>query len=134
LEINMNTSYSLTTKPFICFAALVACAVLSGAVQAADHEVTVKVPAGTAGLDPSRPAGALEAYRRLKRAARTACGDGDRVGLEPPTSFAACYERALGDAVRSAHRPQLSVIYLAAHTVRDAATYGIEVPVRLATE
>jgi UrcA family protein len=134
LEINMNTNYSLTTKPLICFAAVVACTVLCGAIQAADHEVTIKVAAGTAGLDPSQPAGAREVYRRLQRAARTACGDGDRVGLEPPTSFAGCYEQALADAVRSAHRRQLSIIYLGTHTVRDAATYGIEVPVRLATE
>jgi UrcA family protein len=134
LEINMNTNSYPTTKPYICFAAVVACAVLSGAVQAADHEVTVKVAVSTAGLDPSQPAGAREVYRRLQRAARTACGDGDRVGLEPPTSFAGCYEKALGGGVRSAHRPQLSIIYLATHTVRDAATYGIEVPVRLATE
>lgn len=130
----MNTNSSLSIKPYICFAALVVCALLSGAAQAADHEVTIKVPVSTAGLDPSQPVGAREIYRRLQRAARTACGDGDRVGLEPPTSFAGCYERALGGAVRSIHRPQLSVIYLATHTVRDAAIYGIEVPVRLATE
>src|SRR5580692_2119872 len=130
----MNTNSSLTTKPFIHFAAVVACGLLSGAVQAAGHEVTVKIAVSTAGLDRSQPAGAREVYRRLQRAARTACGDGDRVGLEPPTSFEGCYEQALGDAVRSAHRAQLSIIYLATHTARDAATYGIEVPVRLATE
>ena len=131
----MNTNAcSPTTKPFICSAAIAACAVLFGTVQAIGQEVTVKIPVSTAGLDPSQPAGAREVYRRLQRAARTACGDGDRVGLEPPTSFAGCYEQALGDAVRSAHRAQLSIIYLATHTVRDAATYGIEVPVRLATE
>jgi UrcA family protein len=130
----MNTSSSLTTKPFFCLAALAACGLLSGAVQAAGHEFTVKIAVNTAGLDPTQPAGAREVYRRLQRAARTACGDGDRVGLEPPTSFESCYEQALGDAVRSAHRPQLSIIYLTTHTVRDAATFGIEVPVRLATE
>ena len=130
----MNANSFLTTKPFICFAAVAAYGLLSGAVQAVDHEVTVKIAVSTAGLDPSQPAGAREVYRRLQRAARTACGDGDRVGLEPPTSFEVCYEQALGDAVRSVHRPQLSIIYLATHTVRDAATYGIEVPARLAVE
>jgi UrcA family protein len=130
----MNTNSSLTTKPFICVAAVVACAVLSGAVQATGHEVTIKVPASTAGLDPSQPAGARELYVRLQRAARVACTYGDRVGLEPPTSFRGCYEKALGDAVHSAHQPQLSIVYLATHTVRDAATYGIEVPVMLAAE
>jgi UrcA family protein len=134
LEINMNTNSYLTTKSLIRFAAVVACAVLSGAAQATDHEVTVKVTVSTAGLDPSQPAGARELYARLKGAARIACTHGNRVGLKPPTSYDGCYEKALGDAVHSAHQPQLSIVYLATHTVRDAAKYGIEVPVRLAAE
>jgi len=132
--MNTNAS-SLTTKPFfICFAAVAACAVLSGPVQANDHEVTVRIPASTAGLDPSQPADARELYARLRKAARIACTHGMRVDLEPATSFLGCYETALGNAVHSAHQPQLSIVYLATHTVRDAATYGIEVPVRLAGE
>jgi UrcA family protein len=135
LEINMKTkALVLTTKPIICFAAVVACAVLSGAVLATGHEVTVNVPVSTAGLDPSQPAGARELYARLQKAARIACTHGNRVGLEPPTSFNGCYEKALGDAVRSGHQQQLSIVYLATHTLRDAARYGIEVPVRLAAE
>jgi UrcA family protein len=133
-EIDMNTNRSLTIQPIICFAIVFACALLSENIQAADRDVTIKIAVSTTGLDPSQPAGAREVYRRLQRAARTACGDGDRVGLEPATSFAGCYEQALGDAVRSVHQPQLSVIYLATHTVRDAAARGIEVPVRLATQ
>jgi UrcA family protein len=134
LEINMNTNSSLLTKRFICFAATVACAVLSGAVQAADHEVTVKFAVSTAGLDPSQPAGARQLYARLQKAADIVCTHGNRVGLEPVTSFDGCYEKALGDAVHSAHQPRLSIVYLETHTVRDAWTYGIEVPVRLAVE
>jgi hypothetical protein len=45
-----------------------------------------------------------------------------------------CYEKALGGAVRSAHQPQLSIVYLDTHTPSDAATYGIDVPVRMASE
>jgi UrcA family protein len=134
LEINMNTHSALTTKPFICLAAVVACTALSGVVQATGHQVTIKVPVSTAGLDLSQSAGARELYVRVQRAARVACTHGNRVGLAPPTSFSGCYEKALGDAVHSAHQPQLSIVYLAAHTARDAATYGIEAPVWLATE
>jgi UrcA family protein len=131
----MNTRLSLvSTKPFICFVVVVACAALSGAVQATDHEVTIKVPVSTAGLDPSQPAGARELYVRLQRAARVACTHGNRVSLEPPTSFSGCYEKALGGAVHSAHQPQLSIVYLATHTARDAAKYGIDAPVWLAAE
>jgi len=57
-----------------------------------------------------------------------------RVDLQPPTSFAGCYEKALGDAVRSVNRPQLNIVYLATHTSRDAETYGIDVPVRMGCE
>lgn len=131
----MNTIASfLSSRPFICIAAVAACAALSGPVHAKDHEVTVKISVSTAGLDLTQPAGAREVYRRLRLAALTACGDGGRVDLEPVASVHGCYEKALGEAVRSAHQPQLSVVYLATHTIRNAATYGIEVPVRLATE
>ena len=131
----MNTNASiLSAKPIICLAALAACAFQSGPVKAAGHEVTVKISVRAAGLDLSRPADAREVYRRLIFAARSACGDGNRVGLQPPSSFVDCYEKALGDAVRSVNRSQLNVVYLATHTSRDAETYGIEVPARMAAK
>ena len=127
----MNTKASIP-KPFICLAALAACAALSGSVRADSPEVTVKISVSASDLDLSRPADAREVYRRLYFAARMACGKGNRVGLEPAARFVACYEKALGDAVRSVNRPQLNAVYLATHTGRDAETYGIEVPARLA--
>jgi UrcA family protein len=131
----MNTnSLVLNTRSFICIAAVSACAILAGPVHAEDHAVTVNISISTAGLDLSQPAGAREVYRRIQGAARTACTDGNRLDLKPPTSYTGCYEKALGDAVRSAHRRQLSIVYLDTHTPRDAAAYGIEVPVRMAAE
>ena len=131
----MNTKASiLNANPFICLVALAACAVLSGPVKADGHEVTVKISVSAAGLDLNRPADAREVYRRLYFAARIACGKGNRVGLQPPPSFVVCYEKALGDAVRSVNRPQLNIAYLATHTSRDAETYGIEVPARMAAK
>ena len=131
----MNTKASiLNAKPFIGLAALAACAVLSGQVKAGSHEVTVKISVSAAGLDLSRPADARKVYRRLYFAARTACGNANRVGLQLPSSFVDCYEKALGNAVRSVNRPQLNIVYLATHTSRDAETYGIEVPARMAAK
>src|SRR6266849_2380927 len=131
----MNTKASiLNAEPFICLAALAACAVLAGPVKADGHEVPVKISVSAAGLDLRRPADAREVYRRLSFAARTACGNGNRVGLQPPPSFVDCYEKALGDAVRSVNRPQLNIVYLATHTSRDAEAYGIEVPARMAAK
>jgi UrcA family protein len=127
--MNLNTTV-LNAKPFIWVAALAVCAVLSAPAKADGPEVTVKISVSAAGLDLSRSADAREVYRRLYFAARTACGNGNRVGLQPPASFVACYEKALGDAVRSINRPQLNIVYLATHTGRNAETYGIDVPVR----
>lgn len=125
---------SLTIKPFICIAAMAACAVLSGPIQADDHQVTVNIPVSTAGIDLSQPAGARELYRRLREATRIACSHGYRVDLEPAISFRGCYEKTLGEAVRSAHQPQLTMVYLANHTPGDAAKYGIEAPVQMAAK
>src|ERR1700681_2266947 len=131
----MNTNATvLNTKLLICIALIAACGVLSAPVQAKSQEVTVKITVSTAGLDLNQPAGAREAYARLQRAAGIACTHGMRVDLQPPASFAGCYEKALGDAVRSARRPQLTMVYLATHATRDAAIYGIEIPVHLAAE
>ena len=132
-ETNMNTNRPVFyARSFICGAALAACAALASPVPA--NEVMVSIPVDTAGLDLSRPAGAREAYRRIQRAARTACTSGDRVDLAPPASFIGCYEGALGAAVGSAHQLQISIVYLESHTPRDAATYSIGVPVRMAAE
>jgi UrcA family protein len=134
-ETNMNTNRPVFyARSFICGAALAACAVLASPVQAKDQEVLVRIPIDTTGLDLSQPAAAREVYSLIQRAARTACTSGNRVDLAPPTSYVGCYERALGAAVGSAHQLQISIVYLESHTPRDAATYSIDVPVRVAAE
>lgn len=129
----MNIKSSLvSTKPLICIAALATCVVLSVPILAKDYSVTVKIPVSTAGLDLSQPAAAHELYARLSNAARVACGHGNRADLEPVDDFVACYEEALGAAVRSVNRPQLTIQYLATHTLQNAATHGIDIPAQLA--
>ena len=113
-------------------AAVVACALFAGNVAA--NEVTVAIQVNTRGLDLSQPAGAHEIYTRIQHAARVVCTHGMRVGLQPSPDPEGCYEKALGDAVRSAKVPLLTQAYLATHTFREAASRGIDVPVQIAAK
>ena len=89
----MNTkASSLTTKPFICFAALSGVRRSLGSFQAKSMKSRSKLPlAPQVSIPASRPARA--SVCRLQRAARIACSHGDRVDLQPPASFTSCYER-----------------------------------------
>jgi UrcA family protein len=115
-------------------AAAVACTLVAGNVAAEGRAVTVAIHVSTQGLDLRQPAGAREFYTRLQRAARVACTHGDRVGLEPSPNPEGCYEKALGDAIRSANVPLLTQVYLATHTLREAAARGIDVPAQIAAK
>ena len=128
----MNTKPSVLDTLLTCIALIAACGVLSAPVQAKSHEVAVKITVSTTDLDLSRPAGAREAYARLQRATGIACTHGMRVDLQPPASFTGCYEKALGDAIRSANAPQLTQVYLETHSPREAAAHGIVAPAQVA--
>ena len=118
----------------------VLCSLVSAAAladQAAgpkDHEVTVAIQVSTRGLDLSQPAGAQKLYWRLQHAAREACTSGNRVGLAPSPDPTGCREKALADAIRSANLTLLTQVYLASHTLREAAAHGIDVPVQMAAK
>jgi UrcA family protein len=134
-EIKMNTQCpTLHAGSCICLAALAACAVLASPVHAKDQQVLVNIPVDIRGLDLSQPAAAREVYRRIQRAAHTACTRGNRVDLAPPANYFVCYEKALGETVGSAHQVQLSTVYLESHTPRDAVTYSIEATVQMASQ
>jgi|HubBroStandDraft_1064217.scaffolds.fasta_scaffold1012711_1 hypothetical protein len=45
-----------------------------------------------------------------------------------------CSEKALGNAIRSVDQPLLTQMYLRQHTLREAATYGIESATKLAAK
>ena len=123
---------TLNAKCIASIAAFSACAVLSASVHAKSHEVIDKLTVSTAGLDLRQPADARKLFSRIEKAADILCTRGMRVGLEPVQNYAACYEKALGDAVRSAQQPMLSMIYLETHTPDQAAAHGIEIPARIA--
>jgi len=132
----MNTNAPiLNAKRFIWIAAAVAaCAALLGPVQAKDHEVKVAYQVSTQGLDLSQPAGARQFYTRLQHAARIVCTHGMRVDLQASPDPEGCYEKTLADAIRSANLPLLTQVYLATHTLREAAARGIDVPVQIAAK
>ena len=115
-------------------AALVACTLFAGNVAAKDQEFTVAYRVSTQGLDLSQPVRAHELYSRLKHAAQVVCTHGMRVDLKPVTDENACYEKALGDAIRSVNLPLLTQVYLATHTLEQAVARGIEVPVQVAAK
>jgi UrcA family protein len=129
----MNTNASIA-KAFLCVAGAAACALLSGPIRAADQIVTIKESVSSAGIDASRPADARKLYSRLQKAAHIVCGPGNRVDLRAVPNLEGCYEKALGDAVRSANLPQLTMVYLHTHSPEVAAARGISIPVIVAAE
>lgn len=135
LLLNAKSSFVIAVVAACgALAAVATCVGLSVPAQAESQEVTVKIPVSAAGLDLNQPAGARELYSRLRQAARTACKDGDRVGLEPAKNFTGCFEQALGEAIRAVNQPQLTLVYLKTHTSEDAATHGIVVPTLVAAK
>jgi UrcA family protein len=130
----MYTRTAVVSAGWVLGAAAVACTLFAGSVAAKDRVVIVAVHVRTQGLDLSQPAGAHEFYRRLQRAARVACTDGNRVDLAPALDPEGCYEKALGDAIRSANLPLLTQVYLVTHTLGEAAARGIDVPAQMAAK
>jgi UrcA family protein len=115
-------------------AAAVVCTLLAGNVAAKDHVVIVSIHVSTQGLDLSQPAGAQSFYERLRHAADIACTHGNRIDLKPLPNPVACYEKALGDAVRSANAPLVTRVYLETHTFQQAAAHGIDLPGQMAAK
>jgi UrcA family protein len=130
----MYTKTVATSARYLIGAATVACTLFAGSVVAKDDAVTVSIQVNTQGLDVSQPRGAQKLYWRLQYAARVACTHGNRVGLAPSPDPDGCREKALADAIRAANLTQLTQVYLASHTLREAAAHGIDVPVQMATK
>ena len=106
-----------------------ACLLLVGAAAAAEPPTfPVSIHVDSRGLDLSRAADAQKFYFRLKRGAWEVCNGRSRVGLQPEINPDACIETALGDAIRSADKPLVTQVYLASHSVREAAAHGIDAP------
>ena len=128
----MHPKTPFMTARLIFGAAMAAYTLFAGNVVA--KEVTVTYQVNAKGLDLRQPAGAHEYYGRLKKAAWIVCTHGNRVDLQPSPDREGCYEKALGDAVRSVNVPLLTQVYLETHTLREAAAHGIDVAVQVAAK
>ena len=133
-EIHMYTRTTARSAWPVFGAAVAACTLFAGSVAAKDDAVTVSIQVSTQGLDVSQPRGAQRLYWRLQHAARVACTRGNRVGLAPSPDPEGCREKALADAIRAANLTLLTQIYLATHTLQQAAARGIDVPVQVAAK
>ena len=130
----MNTRLAVICVRTILGSAAAACALFAGNVAAKDKIVTVAIHVSAQGLDLSQPVDAHTFYTRLQNAAWVACTRGDRVDLLPVDPLKSCYEKALGNAVHDSNKPLVAQIYLATHTLQEAARYGIEMPSQLAAK
>jgi UrcA family protein len=129
----MYTKLAAAGARSILGCAAVAGILLAGnAAAAKDLNVTVAIHVSTKGLNLGQLADARTFYSRLKNAAWVACTRGNRVNLVPVDDLNGCYEKALGGAIRSAKAPTLTQIYLATHTLQEAAARGIDVPAQIA--
>ena len=130
----MNTKLAVICVRTILGSAAAACALFAGNVAAKDKIVTVAIHVSAQGLDLSQPVDAHTFYTRLQNAAWMACTRGDRVDLLPVDPLKSCYEKALGNAVHDSNKPLVAQIYLATHTLQEAARHGIEIPSQLAAK
>jgi UrcA family protein len=133
-EIHMHRKTSFISALPALGAGIVACTIFAGSVSAKDQEFPVDYRVNARGLDLSQPAGAQELYSRLQHAAQVVCTHGMRVDLVPSADPKACYEQALGAAVKSANAKLVTQVYLASHTIQEASARGIDLPLRIAAK
>ena len=122
------------TRALTLLGASVVCTLFAANVSAKGEIVTDSVKVSPEGLDLSQPADARKFYARLENAAWVVCTRGTRVGLAPVDNQFKCYQNALGDAVHASNKPLVTQIYLATHTLEEAAAHGIDVPAQVAAK
>lgn len=130
----MYAKAAVTSARLLVGAATVVCTLFAGNVAAKEKIVTVSVHVSAQGLDLTQLADAQTFYTRLENAAWLVCTRGTRVDLLPVDPLKSCYQKALGDAVHTSNKPMVTQIYLATHTLQEAAAHGIEVPAQLAAK
>ena len=124
----------VTTARSLLGVAAVVCTLCAGNVVAKDRVVTIELHVKADGLDLSQVADARTFYTRIEHAAWVVCTHANRVDMVPFDDSKTCREKALGGAISSIKVPLLSQIYLATHTLQQAAMCGIDVPVQIAAK
>ena len=130
----MYAKVAVTSARLLLGTTTIVCMLFAANVSSKEKIVTESVKVSPQGLDLSRPADAQTFYRRLENAAWTVCTRGTRVGLLPVDNQFKCYQNALGDAVHASNTPLVTQIYLATHTLEEAAAHGIDVPAQVAAK
>ncbi len=130
----MFSAIRITRTWSLVGAAALACVSFAGNAVAEQHVVPVSVPVNSQGLDLTKLDDARMFYSRLQNAAWVVCTRGTRVDLEPVADLKGCYEKALGDAVRSVRIPLVTQLYLGTHTLQEAAARGIKLPEQVAAK
>src|SRR5262249_60670678 len=120
----MYAKAAVTTARLLLGATTVVCTLFAANVSAKDKIVADSVKVSTQGLDLTQPADARTFYTRLENAAWVVCTRGTRVGLLPVDNQFKCSQNALGDAVHACNKPLVTQIYLATHTLQEAAAHG----------
>jgi UrcA family protein len=133
-EIHMRTQITFIKAVPALGASIVACILFAANAAASDQDFPVDYRVNAHGLDLTQPSGAQELYARLQHAAQVVCTHGMRVDLVPAADPKACYEQALGNAVKSANAKLVTQVYLASHTSQEAIARGIDLPVRIAAK
>ena len=126
-------SQLLSRTRLFCAGALV-CTRAGGVAPASEDSVTVGIHVSSAGLDLNQPADARTFYRRIERAARLVCTEGNRIDLVRIDDYNTCYRKAVSNAIRSLKNPLLTRMYLQMHTLSEAEAAGIDLPPQLAAK
>jgi UrcA family protein len=96
-----------------CLATAAALTGLPAWSQAGEPDTSQKMVVSYAGLDLNSPAGARILYSRLLQAAYSVCDYPQRADLRPLLPSNICIRKALGDAVTTVNRTQLTQLYIA---------------------
>jgi UrcA family protein len=132
-ESHMSAKVTVASARILLGAAVV-CTLFAANVSAKDEIVTDSMKVSPQGLDLSQPADARKFYTRLEHAAWLVCTRGTRVGLAPVDNQFNCYQNALGAAVHTSNQPLVTQIYLATHTLQEAAAHRIAIPGQVAAK
>ena len=129
----MNRETHMITKIRViesvaCLATAVALTGLPAWSQAGERDSTQKRVVSYLGLDLNSPAGVRILYSRLLHAAYAVCEDPQSVRTRVLTPSDPCMRKAMGDAVTTVNRPQLTQLYVAQyHSPPPGSDLGISV-------
>jgi UrcA family protein len=127
-ETHMITRTLRVMESVACLTAAVALTVLPAWSQAGELGGVQTRVVSYSGLDLNSPAGARILYSRLRAAAYSACDAAESANTSARTSDDPCMRKALGDAVASVNRPQLTELYVARyHSAPAHSDFGISV-------